>query len=69
MCGGTLVNWETEPVDLELNPNSKPFGSKYYLVPRIDKETFRKDIKCLVKIGVLTPVQQIQYSTPVFVNS
>ena len=37
---GTLGNWATEPVDLELNPYSKPFNSIYYPVPRINKETF-----------------------------
>ena len=42
LFGGTLGDWATEPVDLELNPGSKPFNSRYYPVPRINKETFRK---------------------------
>ena len=33
----TLGDWDTEPVDLELKPYSKPFNSRYYLVPRIIK--------------------------------
>ena len=45
---GTLGNWATEPVDLELNPYYKPFNSRYYLVPRINKEKFRKKINRLV---------------------
>ena len=64
---GTLGNWATEPVDLEINPYSKPFNSRYYPVPRINKETSRKDLKSPVEIGGLTPVQQIQYGTPVFI--
>ena len=64
---GTLGNWATEPIDLELNPDSKPFNSRYYPVPRINKELFRKESNCLVEIGVLTPVQQIKYGTPVFI--
>ena len=64
---GTLGNWATEPVDLELSPDPKPFNSRYYPVPRINKETFRKDIKRLVEIGVLTPVQQSQRGTTVFI--
>ena len=67
MFDGTLGYWDTDPVDLELNPGSKPFNSKYYPVPRINKETFHKYLKRLVKIGVLTPVQQSQYDTPVFI--
>ena len=42
---GTLVNWSTEPVNLELNPNSKPFNIRYYPVPRINKEILRKELK------------------------
>ena len=36
----TLGYWATEPVDLDLNQYSKPFNSKYYPVPRINKENF-----------------------------
>ena len=34
---GTLGDWATEPVKLQLKPYSKPFNSRYYLVPRIIK--------------------------------
>ena len=37
---GNLGYWETAPYNLELNPYYKPFNSKYYLVPIINKETF-----------------------------
>ena len=63
---GTLGDWDTEPVKLELNPGSKPFNSKYYLIPRINKDTFYKYLKRLVKIGVLTQAQPSKYGTPVF---
>ena len=64
---GLLGDWATEPVDLELKPDSEPFNSRYYPVPRINKETFRRELKRLVEIGVLTPVQQSQHGTPVFI--
>ena len=67
LLDGTLRDWYTYPVDSELNPYSKLFHCKYYPVPRINKEKFFKELKWLVKIGVLTPVQQSQYSTPVFI--
>ena len=60
MFDGTLGYWATEPVDLELKTGSKLFNSRYYTVPRINKETFRKDLKQLAGIGVLTTVQQSQ---------
>ena len=68
LLDGTLGYWAADPVDLDLNPGSRPFNSKYYPVPRINKETFRKELKLLVKIGVLTPIQHSQYGTPVFIT-
>ena len=38
--GGTLGDWATEPVNLELKPYSKPFNSRYYNVSIINKEYF-----------------------------
>ena len=67
LFGGTLGDWSTEPANLELKPYSKPFNIRYYPVPRINRENFRKELKRLLEIGVLTPVQQSQYSTPVFI--
>ena len=64
---GTLGDWATDPVDLDIKPYYKPFNSRYYPVPRINKKMFQKDLNILVEIGVLTPVQQSQYGTPVFI--
>ena len=69
MFDGTLGDWDTETVDLELKPDSKPFNSKYYLVPRINKIFFQKELKRLVEILVLTTVQQRKYGTPIFIIS
>ena len=67
MFDDTLGYWATDPVNLDLKPGSKPFNSSFYPVPRINEEKFRKELKRLVEIGVLTPVQQSQYGTPVFI--
>ena len=45
LFGGTLGEWDTEPTVLELNAVSKPFNCKHYPVPRINKETPRKELK------------------------
>ena len=37
LSGGILGNWATDPVDLELKPYYRPFNSRYYLVPIINK--------------------------------
>ena len=43
--GGALGDWDTELINLDLNTDSKQFNSRYYTVPRINKEVFRKDLK------------------------
>ena len=63
---GNLGDWVTEPFDLELKPDSKPFNSRYYPVPRINKKFFRKELKRLVEVEVLTPAQQNQYAEPIW---
>ena len=47
---GTLGDWYKEPVNLEINPYSKPVKYKYYPFTRIKTETFCKELKLLVKI-------------------
>ena len=50
-----------------MKPGSKPFNNRYYLVPNTNKETLGKDLQHLVEIGALTPFQQSQYGTTVFI--
>ena len=40
-----IGDWDTYTINLELNPYSKPFNCKFYPVPMINKETFRKELK------------------------
>ena len=67
LLNGTLGYWTTEPVDLDLKPGFKPLYSRYYTLPIINKETLFKELRRLVEIGAITPVQQSQYGTPVFI--
>jgi hypothetical protein len=62
---GTLGKWNTDPIDIETKPDHKPSSARYYPVPKINKATFKKELEHLVEIGVLTPVQQSEYGTPV----
>jgi Reverse transcriptase (RNA-dependent DNA polymerase). len=64
---GTLGKWNTDPVNIELREDAKPVSSRYYPVPKINKETFRKELLRLVDIGVLTPVQDSEWGTHVFI--
>ena len=64
---GTLGKWRTNPVEIETRPDSKPVNSRWYPVPRINKQTFKKELERLVKIGVLERVQESEWGTPVFI--
>ena len=57
LLDNTLVKWDTTPDDLDVKTISKPFNARYYMVTKINNETFHKDLQHLVDIGVLTPVQ------------
>jgi len=39
---GTLGDWKTEPVELELREGEKPHSSRYYPMPRVHKQTFKR---------------------------
>ena len=64
-----IGKWYTDTIYLDLNPYLKPFNSRYYPVTRINKYTLHKDIQRLVEIRLLTPVQQSQYMTLMFIIS
>ena len=64
---GTLGRWKTTPVKIELKPGAKPVNARWYPVPRINKETFKRELMRLVKIRVLEKVQESQWGTPVFI--
>ena len=68
MFDGTIGEWDTEPVNLELNTVYKLFRCKNYPVPIINKYDFLKELQQLVEIGVLTLVQQFQHGTYIFIT-
>ena len=64
---GTLGDWKTEPVELELREGEKPHSSRYYPMPRVHKQTFKKELLRLVEIGVLEEVRQSKWGSPTFI--
>ena len=64
---GTLGAWETDEVDFDLKEGSQPFSQRYYPVPHLYKETFKKELDRLVKLGVLEKVQQSEWGSPTFI--
>ena len=50
---GTLGDFQTNPVELELLPGSKSKHFKAFPVPKIHERTLKKEIDRLVNLGVL----------------
>ena len=64
---GTLGNWKTEPVDLELKEDAKPAFQKYYPVPKSQERKLREEVDRLVNFGVMRKVNKSEWGSPVFV--
>ena len=64
---GTLGAWKTDPVDFEMVDGATPHSQRYYPVPHLYKETFKKELDRLVNLGVLEKVQQSEWGSPTFI--
>ena len=67
MVDETLLKWGTSTSDLEINLESKMLNARCYLFPSINKDTFCKELLRLFEIGVLTPIQMLDYGNPIFI--
>ena len=64
---GQLSQWDTEPVEFEFIKDAKPHSQRLFPVPHIHKETFKKELLRLVKIGVLEVVRESEWGSPTFI--
>jgi len=64
---GTLGDWQTEPVSLQLKPGAKPYHGKPFPIPRVHKDTLKKEVERLVEIGVLKRQPTSEWASPTFI--
>ena len=64
---GTLGEWKTEPVEFEMKEGAKPHSQRYYPMPHIHKETFKKELLRLKELGVLEVVNESEWGSPTFI--
>ena len=64
---GTLGDWNTNPVDLELKKDAEPCHSKKFSVPQIHYSTLKTELDRLVEIGVLEKNSDSPWSSPTFI--
>ena len=64
---GSLGEWQTPPISLELKEDAIPYHGRAYPVPHIHKDTLKKEIKRLVEIGVLEKESESEWASPTFI--
>jgi hypothetical protein len=64
---GTLGDWNWPPVSVKLKEGAKPYHSRPYPIPQINKATLMKEIHMLVDIGVMKRQSSSQWASPAFI--
>ena len=64
---GTLGDWDTEPIHLQLKPGATPFRGRPFPIPRIHLETLKKEVARLEEIGVLKRQPESEWASPTFI--
>jgi hypothetical protein len=64
---GTLGDWETSPIKLDLKDDAKPYHGKAFPVPKIHHDTLKTEIARLVKLGVLRRCNESEWAAPTFI--
>ena len=54
-------------MNFELKPEAKPYHGRAFPVPRFHKETIQKEVRRLVKLGVLKRIQESEWAFPSFI--
>ena len=63
---GSLGTWQTEPVDIELRPDSTPYHSKPYPVPHSQEIKLKEEINRFCEYGILKKVNRSEWAAPMF---
>jgi len=64
---GSLGDWNTPPVHLELKEDAKPYHGRAFPVPRIHRETLKKEVDRMVKLGILKWEGESEWAFPSFI--
>jgi hypothetical protein len=64
---GTLGDWKTKPVSFQIKKGVSPYHGQAFPVPKIHKDTLIKEVKKLVKLGVLEWQPASEWASPLFI--
>jgi hypothetical protein len=64
---GTLGDWKTKPVSFQLKEGVSPYHGQAFPVPKVHKETIKKEVDRLCQLGVLERQPASQWVLPSFI--
>ena len=64
---GSLGKMKSEPYDIELKDNAKPYHAKPFPIPHAHEAKLRAEVQRLCEIGVLTKVNDSEWGAPTWV--
>ena len=64
---GNLGDWNTRPVHLELKEGARPYHGRAFPVPRIHRETLKKEVERMVELGILKWEGESEWAFPSFI--
>jgi hypothetical protein len=64
---GTLGDWKTKPVSFQLREGVSPYHGRAFPVPKIHKDTIKKEVERLYKLGVLERQPTSEWALPSFI--
>ena len=67
LFGGTLGDFDTDPVKFNLQMGAKTYHRKSYSVPQRQKAVFKKEVEQLCEIGVLKRHSESEWGSPAFI--
>jgi hypothetical protein len=64
---GTLGDWKTKPVSIQLKEGVSPYHGRAFPVPKIHKDTIVKEVERLCQLGVLERQPASEWASPSFI--
>jgi hypothetical protein len=64
---GTLGDWKTKPVSFRLKEGVSLYHGQAFPVPKVHKETIKKEVERLCKLGVLERQPASEWASPSFI--
>ena len=67
LSDGTLGDWITKPVFLQLKEGASPYHGRAFPVPKLHKDVLIKEVERLYKLGVLERQHYSEWALPPFI--